>query len=142
MQKEDLESIKEELSEKFDTFWTYDVLKSELDNPLSTYIVAVSKDKKIVVGYAGVWQPADEVHITNIVTKKEFRNQKIASKMLEELIQIAKKRNLKDITLEVNVNNKIAINLYEQYHFQKVGIRKKYYHHTDDAIIMTLDLSI
>ena len=60
--------------------------------------------------------------------------------MLEELINIAKERKLKDITLEVNVNNIPAINLYKKYNFKEVGIRKKYYNNTDDAIIMTLVL--
>ena len=60
--------------------------------------------------------------------------------MLEELIKIAKEKKLKDITLEVNVNNIPAINLYKKYNFKEVGIRKKYYNNSDDAIIMTLML--
>ena len=138
LQIEDLETIKDELQEKFDVFWTYNVLKSELENPLSTYIVAVHNNE--IVGYAGIWQPTEEVHITNIVTKKEFRNQKIGTKMLEELIINAQQRKLNEITLEVNVNNKIAINLYSKYNFKQVGIRKKYYNNTEDALIMTLKL--
>ena len=58
--------------------------------------------------------------------------------MLEELIKIAKERDLKDITLEVNINNTSAINLYKKYNFKEVGIRKKYYNNLDDALIMTL----
>ena len=58
--------------------------------------------------------------------------------MLEELIKIAKERKLKDITLEVNINNISAINLYKKYDFKEVGLRKKYYNNCDDALIMTL----
>lgn len=140
MKLDHLEKIKDDLDEKFDKFWNYNILKNELENPASTYIVAINKENDEVVGYAGIWQPIDEVHITNIVTKKEYRNNKIGTKMLEKLIKIAKKRKLKDITLEVNVNNTPAINLYEKYNFKKVGLRKKYYNNTDDALIMTLDL--
>lgn len=60
--------------------------------------------------------------------------------MLEELIKTAKERGLNDITLEVNVNNIPAINLYKKYNFKEVGLRKKYYKNTDDALIMTLNL--
>lgn len=60
--------------------------------------------------------------------------------MLEELIKIAKDRKLKDITLEVNINNIPAINLYKKYSFEEVGIRKKYYNNIDDALIMTKKL--
>ena len=88
----------------------------------------------------GIWQPIDEAHITNIVTKKSMRQNKIGTKMLEELIKIAKERKLNNITLEVNKNNIPAINLYKKYKFKEVDIRKKYYNNCDDAIIMTLDL--
>lgn len=138
MTKEHLEKIKENLKEDFDEFWNENVLKNELENPASTYIVAKDEQNNIV-GYAGIWQPIDEAHITNIVTKKDKRRNKIGTRMLEELIKVAKEKKLKDITLEVNVNNIPAINLYKKYNFKEVGIRKKYYNNTDDAIIMTLN---
>ncbi len=137
MTKEHLDKIKENLKEDFDEFWNENVLKNELENPASTYIVAKDEQNNIV-GYAGIWQPIDEAHITNIVTKKDKRRNKIGTRMLEELIKVAKEKKLKDITLEVNVNNIPAINLYKKYNFKEVGIRKKYYNNSDDAIIMTL----
>ena len=138
MTKEHLEQITDTLKEQFDEFWNANVLDKELENPLSTYIVAVSEDK--VVGYAGLWQPLDEGHITNIVTRKDKRGNKIATNMLEELINISKNKNLKCVTLEVNVHNDIAINLYKKYNFREVGRRTKYYNGTDDALIMTKNL--
>ena len=139
MTKEHLDKIKENLENDFDEFWNENVLKNELENPASTYIVAKDEQNNIV-GYAGIWQPIDEAHITNIVTKKDKRRNKIGTRMLEELIKVAKEKKLKDITLEVNVNNIPAINLYKKYNFKEVGIRKKYYNNSDDAIIMTLML--
>lgn len=140
MTKEHLNQIKDILEEQFDEFWNENVLKSELENRLSTYIVAIDEQNK-VVGYAGIWKPTeDEAHITNIVTRKENRQHKVATNMLEELIKIAKDQNLKTITLEVNVNNTPAIHLYQKYQFEQVGIRKKYYSNCDDALIMTLKL--
>ena len=139
MTNKHLEQIKDVLPIEFDEFWNAEVLKKELENPLSTYIVATSEGQ--VVGYAGLWQPCDEGHITNIVTKLNKRGNKIATKMLEELIKIAKSKDLKLVTLEVNIHNEIAINLYRKYDFKEVGKRPKYYNNTDDAIIMTLELN-
>ena len=139
MNKEHLSQIKDILEIQFDEFWNAEVLKKELENPLSTYIVAI--EDKQVVGYAGLWQPIDEGHITNIVTRLDKRENKVATKMLDELINIAKERKLKCVTLEVNVHNNIAINLYKKYKFKEVGRRPKYYNNTDDAIIMTLELN-
>lgn len=139
MTKEHLEQIKDILQEQFDEFWNASVLDKELENSLSDYIVALCGEE--VVGYAGIWQPIDEGHITNIVTKKDKRGSGIGAKMLEEIIKLAKSKQLSSVTLEVNVHNNIAIKLYEKYNFKEVGKRRKYYNNTDDAIIMTLSLA-
>ena len=109
---EDLELIKDVLSEDFDDFWNYNVFKAELLNPNSKYIVA--KIDNNIVGFAGIWKAVDVIHITNIVTKKDLRNKGIGSILLDNLI-----------------------NLYKKYSFEEVGIRKKYYNNIDDALIMT-----
>ena len=137
MTKEHLEQIKDILQEQFDEFWNANVLKEELENPLSEYIVAIEKED--VVGYAGLWKAIDEGHITNIVIRKNKRGNHIGTKMLEEIINLAKNKNLKSVTLEVNEHNEIAIRLYKKYNFIEVGKRKKYYNNVDDAIIMTLE---
>ena len=138
MKQERLEQIQDILLTDFDEFWNAGVLKNELENPLSVYIVALNQGE--VVGYAGLWQPDDEGHVTNIVTKKDKRGNNIGTLMLEEIINIAKNKNMKSITLEVNVNNNIAINLYKKYDFKEVGIRPKYYNNIDDALIMTKEI--
>ena len=51
---------------------------------------------------------------------------------------MCKNLNLKELTLEVNEHNLNAIKLYEKFGFIKVGLRKKYYNRTDNALIMTL----
>ena len=57
---------------------------------------------------------------------------------MQALIDEAKKQNLTSITLEVNDKNFQAIKLYEKFGFKRIGLRKKYYNNTDDAIIMSL----
>lgn len=138
MTKEHLEQIKNVLQEQFDEFWNANVLKTELENPLSKYIVAIYNNN--VVGYAGIWRAIDEGHITNIVTRKDKRNNKIATQMLEKIIKMTEDEKLKCVTLEVNIKNENAIKLYKKFNFKEVGKRKKYYNNIDDAIIMTLSL--
>ena len=133
-----LNEISSKLKEEFDEFWNRNVLEDELKNPNSKYIVALENEQ--VVGYAGIWSVLDEAHITNIVVKKDYRNKKIGTMLLEELIKIAKSEKIRILTLEVNINNNIAINLYKKYNFKEVGKRKNYYNGVDDAILMTLEL--
>lgn len=134
----DFEIISPILSSSFDNFWSNETLKSELNNSNSHYIVAKLDDQ--IVGFAGIWKSVDDVHITDIVVKKDFRKKGIGSLLLQKLIELTKSLNYKELTLEVNVLNEPAKQLYLKFGFKELGIRKKYYNNTDDAIIMTLYL--
>lgn len=136
----DLEEIQDTLLLDFDDFWNVNTFKEELLNPNSKYIMAKINDK--IVGFAGIWKAVDDVHITNIVTSKNFRRQNIGSVMLSNLVEIAKsEKGITSITLEVNSTNIPAQKLYEKFGFKVVGLRKKYYNNMDDAIIYTKDLT-
>ncbi len=133
----DLENIKDLLTSEFDEFWDYTTLKEELSSPFSKYFVAKDLENNIV-GFAGLKVVLDEADLMNIVTRKNMRNLGIASSMLEYLISYCKSSKIESLNLEVNVQNSIAINLYKKYNFKEVGLRKKYYNNTYDAILMTL----
>ena len=75
----------------------------------------------------------------NIVVKKDFRNQGIASLLLKELINLSKSLNVKNLFLEVNEKNTPAILLYNKFGFKKISTRKNYYK-DNNAIVMKLDL--
>lgn len=140
MRLADLERLKENLAIDYDDFWSFQVFKNELLNPNSRYIVA-KNDSDEILGFAGIWKVLDEVHITNIVVKKDVRSQGIGSILLNKLIDICKTYDeVTSITLEVKATNLPAIKLYEKYNFKKVGIRKKYYLHKEDALIMTMEV--
>lgn len=134
---EDLNQIKDYLTTDFDEFWNYNVLKDELTSSNSKYIVAKNPNNTIV-GFAGIKTILDEAELMNVVTKKSMRGKGIASLMLTHIISMCKINNIKNLNLEVNCQNTIAINLYKKYNFKEVGLRKKYYNNTYDAILMTL----
>lgn len=136
MTLDDFYKIEPIFKNDFDDFWEPINLKSELENINSKYVVA-KLDKKIL-GFAGIWFSVDDAHITNIVVHKDYRHIGIGSKLLEELIFLAKKQNKTSLTLEVNTQNTIAQELYLKYGFENLGIRKKYYKGIEDAFIMTL----
>lgn len=134
----DLYEISKYLTTDFDDFWNVNILESELKNEFSKYIIAKLNDE--IVGFAGVIDTVDQLEITNIVVKKNFRKKGIGSKLLENLIMLAKKAGKEKISLEVNSTNLPAIKLYEKNGFKNVGFRKKYYNNKDNAEIMTLKI--
>ena len=138
MNLQDLEDIKDCLLTDFDDFWSYNILKQELENDKSKYFVA--KQENEIVGFAGVMLIIDEVNIMNIVVRKNKRKLGIGSLLLNEIIRFSKIHSAASITLEVNGKNITAIKLYEKYGFKQVGLRKKYYNNEDNAILMDLVL--
>ena len=132
---DDLEQMKDTLYSDFDNFWSYNILKQELENKNTTYIVA--KENNEVVGFAGISTCLDEATLNNIVVKKSCRGRGIGGELLESLIDLCGDLHMRTFTLEVDTENAPAIHLYEKFGFKNLGIRKKYYNSSHDAYIMT-----
>lgn len=127
-------SDKEEIESnynKFPNIWDERTFEEDARN--SKYFVA--KQDNQVVGFVSYTVVLDEVEIMNIVTREDSRNQGIASSLLSYIIR---KIDYNKINLEVNENNKTALNLYRKFGFKNVGLRKKYYNGKEDAILMSL----
>lgn len=117
--------------------WSENGLAEELDNPCAYFTVAERHDE--VRGYLGAHIVADEMSITNIAVKPEFRHRGIARALLAEARSTAIEKGLSRITLEVRVSNDAAIRLYESEGFVRDGIRPRFYTHpTEDAAIYSL----
>lgn len=141
MTKEDLEGVFKVEKDAFPIPWPISSFENELTNLLATYLVAKLNEK--VVGYIGMWFVIDECHITNVAVLKEYRNQGIASKLIEEMLKLCKEHQTKYIMLEVRINNIPAQKLYAKYGFKEEVIRKNYYANPDgtreDALVMSIE---
>lgn len=133
----DLDSISNILETEFDDFWNYNILKSELEDSNSLYIVCKQNDK--IIGFAGITIILDIAELNNIVIKKSHRGKGYSSLLLSRLIDIAYDNKCIQLNLEVANKNLIAINLYKKFNFEKVGLRKNYYN-GQDAILLTKKL--
>ena len=84
-----------------------------------------------------------ECEILNLGVEISMRKKKLASKLLNNLIDFSKARNIKQIFLEVRVSNTAAVNLYDKFKFNEIGYRPNYYiteNGREDALIMGVDL--
>lgn len=79
----------------------------------------------------------DRCEINFIGVLEEYRGKKIGSLLIKDTINRAKK--CINITLEVNINNFTAIELYKKNGFKIASIRKMYYGN-DDAYLMIKEL--
>lgn len=129
-----LKIISKELAQ-YDKFWNMNILKDEVNNSNSQYY-AILKDDEILA-FGGLWFNIDEAHVMNIAVREDNRQKGLGTKLLQFLVELAKKKEKKCITLEVREDNKPAIKLYEKLNFEIVGKRRRYYDNSVDAIIMT-----
>ena len=103
--------------------------------PISYYLVALENEK--VLGYIGMWHVMDEGHILNVAIDTPYRNLKIGSILLKELLDYCKEIGIERVTLEVREHNEPALGLYKKFGFIEMGLRKNYYQDTNEnAIIM------
>lgn len=124
--------------EAFDQPWTENMFIPEVEDINAHYVVGVRANE--VICYGGFHKVLDEAHITNIAVKAEYRGKGIGKLMMSELLSRAKLVGVKYVTLEVRENNRVAINMYEEFGFRTQGIRKRYYKNQYDALIMWLTL--
>lgn len=95
-----------------------------------------------IVGFLVFWRVHDEVHILNIAVAPWARRRGIASAVMHAVIDVATENLASFVTLEVRINNKAAISLYESLGFVIIGQRPHYYADTgEDALIMSHLLS-
>lgn len=103
------------------------------ENKASKYFIYIENNN--IIGFINYYDLIDRFEIANIFVKEEFRNKKIGYKLLSYIIELGQKRNIINITLEVNINNVYAIKLYEKCNFKIISIRKKYYNGIDGYLM-------
>lgn len=102
--------------------------------------LVIEENNKIIgfITYSIIYERAEVIDI--IIDEKE-RKKGYGNKLLSKVIEIAKENNCTNITMEVNVNNESAINLYKKNGFKIVSNRKNYYN-DNDAYLMELKLEV
>lgn len=139
-----IEKIEEEslyidkLSELFPKILTSKSVKEDIkNNQFTNYLTYLVNGEPVAfINYYIMYERAE---IININVLEEYQNQKIASKLLEYMVNECISHNVKSITLEVKETNIKAIHLYEKFDFSKVVVRRKYYQGID-GILMEKEL--
>jgi ribosomal-protein-alanine N-acetyltransferase len=124
-------------NQSFPTPWPGWAFVQDLDRGRSVCLVA--RVAQALVGYAVAWLMRREMHIGNLAVAENSRRKGVASRLLRELLDIAKLRRLELVTLEVRASNMAAIRLYEKFGFVAIAVKPDYYHSEgEDALVMVL----
>ena len=115
--------------------WSVNSVTSELNNPLSLWLVAVEGD--CVAGYVGSQTVVGETDMMNIAVLPDFRRTGVAEALVNALTEELKQLGSRCLTLEVRASNEAAKNLYSKLGFSQIGRRPNYYRHPrEDALIL------
>ena len=139
MRADDLEAVIEIQRNSHLTPWPAHVFTEELAREWAH--VDVLRLHEEVVGFCNYWLVHDEVHLLNIAIAPARRRQGLARRLMDELLDFARRHECTTVILEVRKSNRAAIELYHSYGFEAVGLRPRYYvEDREDALVMSLSL--
>ncbi len=133
--REDLAAVARLEEMCFSIPWSNTAIEEAFANELYRFVAV--EEKGVIVGYANFRIVADEGEIERVAVHPDSRRRGYGRKLMEAMVEYSRKKGVRDMTLDVRVNNEKAINLYESCGFVEEGRRKDYYREpTEDAIIM------
>ena len=121
--------------------WSENSVASELDNPLSLWLVATEGTE--VIGYIGSQSVMGESDMMNVGVLPKYRRTGVATKLINALIDALRQMQNHSLSLEVRASNAPAIALYEGMGFREVGRRRNYYRNPrEDALILRKEWTV
>ena len=114
--------------------FVYKLSKKEFSTDPFLKVLTFEEDN-LIKGFLLYSEIYDRIEINQIEILTNYQGNHMASSLMEYLINMAKEKQLSNITLEVKKDNYKAINLYHKYNFVEVAKRKGSYNGID-AILM------
>lgn len=112
-----------------------DILFDMTHNLQSVYIQGFIDQQ--LIGFIGLRQDADDVHITNIVVHPTMQSQGIGHIFLYEAQSLAIQMQRQQLSLEVRLSNTRAQSFYKHHGFEIVAQKPHYYKRGhEDALVM------
>ncbi len=87
-----------------------------------------------IIAYA-VWGDLwNKIHLQDIFVKEGYRKTGVGTKLIEQIIKIARKRGFKEIMSDCDVSNKMSIAFHLKIGFKKCGIIKNNWDNEDSYV--------
>ena len=115
-----------------------------IDSLRSGYQAQLLGAQDAVLGYFVAMKGVDEVHLLNITVAPVYQGQGWGRVMLDALAIWSRGQGAQWLWLEVRISNARARQVYENYGFREVGLRRAYYPDNhgkrEDAVVMSYAL--
>ena len=131
--------------ESFHNPWSNDMLQQEITKPQARFRVLreateTSPEAAPALGFCLSWVVLDELHIHQVAVTPSLRRQGLGRLLLQDALHIAQQEQVVRLYLEVRASNQAALGLYQSFHFETVGVRRKYYQEpVEDAVVLVYE---
>ncbi len=134
-----MEEICELEQRSYRTPWSPELIRAEFGKDIS-YRLGLTIDCQIAA-YSFSYLIPEDMHVLNLAVAPEFRGQGFGKYLLANVLYRALLLGVRNVNLEVRVNNAIAQRLYSSLGFEQIGVRRCYYRDTgEDALVLELKL--
>ena len=107
--------------------WSRAAYRDELRDTRTRWYIAAVDDEDGLLGWAGLMTIADTAQIFTVGTVPQARRQGVARRLVEAMLDEARRRDATEVFLDVRVDNAAAKALYEGFGFRPLRIRRGYY---------------
>ncbi len=125
----------------FDKGWNESTMRQLLLMPGALGFIAY--EGNIPAGFIVYAYSTDQADIVSFGVAPSFRGKKISDTLVQTSFKELQKKGIKEVFLEVSVENRYALSFYERIGFENVGKRLNYYtkgNEKTDAFIMKVIL--
>lgn len=140
MTEDDLDEVMEIEQRVYEFPWTSG---NFIDSLRAGYSCSVYRSERGLLGYAVMMLGAGEAHLLNLSIDARVQRRGHGSRMLENLIRVARRYGARQLFLEVRPSNEAGRLLYSKHGFRQVAVRRGYYPARagrEDALLFALDL--
>lgn len=111
----------------FPDSWSVETFWSELAHVPETRHYLVAERDGALVGYAGLVVVAHQADVQTLAVAPAEQGRGLGRRLLDALLDEARRRDAHDVLLEVRAENAAAQALYARAGFERVGVRRGYY---------------
>jgi ribosomal-protein-alanine N-acetyltransferase len=140
MRDEDVDAVVAIETEAFSSPWQRDTFLELIGRP-NLELLVMEHAAAGIVGYAVLWCILDQGELANLAIVPGMRSRGLGTRLLESVVDVARRRGVETMYLEVRDSNAAALELYRRFGFSQVGLRRGYYDRPkEDARILMAKL--
>lgn len=125
MERRDVGVVAEIESTVFSTPWSAATFEQLLDRSDAELLVMEKQGE--IVAYAVLWCVLEQGELANLAVVDGWRGAGLGTRLLDAVIERARRRDVRTLFLEVRESNERAARLYAARDFEEVGRRTNYY---------------